>query len=107
MLLQAYACLLLVAVWLSVEPAAGKGVFRVSPGPLPVAKAIGVSDIVLRWPASETADLAKLRALGFRLFLEAGSSDLAAASAAAERADAAGVVFDHSGSDSAAEGELF
>jgi len=107
MLLHAYAYLLLVAVGLSVEPAAGNVLLRVAPGPLPPAKAIGVSDIVLRWPASETADLTKLRALGFHLFLEAGSSDLAAASAAAERADAAGVIFDHSGSDSAAEGELF
>jgi hypothetical protein len=107
MLHRSCAYLLLVAVWLSVEPAAGNVLLRVTPGPLPPAKAIGLSDIVLRWPASETADLTKLRALGFRLFLEAGSSDLAAASAAAERADAAGVIFDHSGSGSAAEGELF
>jgi len=107
MLLRSCAYLLLVAVWLVVEPAAGNVLLRVTAGPLPPAKAIGVSDVVLRWPASETADLRKWRALGFHLFLEAGASDLAAASAAAERADAAGVIVDHSGSPSAAEGELF
>jgi len=105
MLLRAYAYLLLVAVWFSVEPAAGNVLLRVTPGPLPSAKTMGVSDIVLRWPV-ETADLTKLRALGFRVFLETGSSDLAAAAAAAERADAVGVILDHTGSDRA-NGELF
>ena len=58
MLLRAYAYLLLAAVWLSVEPAAGNVLLRVTPGPLPSAKTMGVSDIVLRWPV-ETADLTK------------------------------------------------
>lgn len=107
MLLRSCVYLLLLAVWLSVEPAAGNILLHVTPGPLPSAKALGVSDIVLRWPVRETAELAKLRALGFRLFLEAGSSDLAAAAADAERADAVGVIFDHTGSDGAADGELF
>jgi hypothetical protein len=107
MLLRSYAYLLLVAVWFSDGPAAGNVLLRVTPGPLPSAKAIGVSDIVLRWPVSKTADLTKLRARGFRLFLEAGLSDLAAAAAEAERTDAVGVILDHSGSDSAGDGELF
>jgi hypothetical protein len=107
MFLRPYAYFLLVAVWLNVEPAAGNVLLRVAPGPLPSAKAIGVSDIVVHWPVCETASLAKLRALGFRLFLETGSSDLAAAAAAAERADAAGVILDPAGSDSAANDELF
>jgi len=106
MLLRTCAYLWLAAVGLSVEPAAGDVLLRVTPGPLPTAKAIGVSDIVMRWPVPETAELMKLRVLGFRLFLEAGSSDLAAAAGAAERAEAAGVIIDFKGSDSAANGEL-
>ena len=106
MLPRCYAYLLLVAVWLSVKPAAGDVLLRVTPGPLPSARAIGVSDIVLRWPVSEAVNLAKLRSLGFRVFFEAGSSDLAAAAAAGERADAAGVIVDSTGSDGAANGEL-
>jgi hypothetical protein len=106
MLARSCAYLLFVAVWLNVEPAAGNVLLRVTPGPLPSAKAMGISDIVLRWPV-ETGDLTKLGALGFRVFLETGSSDLAAAAAAAERADAVGVIFDHTGSDSAADGKLF
>jgi hypothetical protein len=105
MFLRSYAYLLLVAV-LNVEPAAGNVLLRVAPGPLPSAKAIGVSDIVLHWPVRETASLTKLRVLGYRVFLEAGSSDLAAAAAAADRADAAGVILEITGSGSAANGEL-
>ena len=106
MLLRSNACLLWVAVWLSAGPAAANVLLRVTPGPLP-SEAIGVSDIVMRWPVRETADLTKLRALGFRLFLEAGSRDVASAAAAAERAEAAGIIIDLKGSDSAANGELF
>jgi|KBSMisStandDraft_5_1062788.scaffolds.fasta_scaffold124309_2 hypothetical protein len=107
MLLRSYAYVLLVATLLGVQPSAGNVLLRVTPGPLPSAKVIGVSDIVLHWPIRETASLTKLRALGFRVFLEAGSSDVAVAAAAAERADAAGVILEPTGSDSAANGELF
>ena len=106
MLLRTCVYLWLVAVWLSVKPAAGDVLLRSTPGPLPPAKAIGVRDIVMRWPVRETPELMKLHALGFRLFFETGSSDLAAAAATAERADAAGVIIDLKGSDSAADGEL-
>jgi hypothetical protein len=107
MLLRSCAYLLLLAVWLKVEPAAGNVFLRITPGPLPSANAIGVSDIVLRWSASETADLAKLRALGFQVFFEVGPSDLAAAAAAAESAGAAGVILEVNGSARVAAGELF
>ena len=108
MLLRSCACLLSVIAWLNGAPAAGKVLLRVAAGPLPPAKAIGVSEVVLHWPVRDAASLAKLRALGFRVFLEAGSNDLAAAAIAAERANLAGVIVDHNtGSDAAANSETF
>src|SRR5579859_78534 len=107
MLLRSCACLLSMVAWLNVAPAAGKVLLRVTAGPLPSAKAIGVSEVVLHWPVRDAASLAKLRALGFRVFLEAESKDVAAAAIAAERANLAGVIVDHTGSGVAASNEAF
>src|SRR5258708_949790 len=111
MRLRSCACLFSVFAWLiawsSVAPAAGKVLLRVAAGPLPPAKAMGVSEIVLRWPVRGAASLAKLETLGFRVFLEAGSNDLTAAAIAAERANLAGVIIDPAGSDTAADSETF
>lgn len=107
MRLRSCACLFLVIAWLNVEPAAGKVLLRVAAGPLPPAKAIGVSEIVLQWPVRDATSLAKLRALGFRVFLEAGSNDVAAAAIAAEHANLAGVIVDRTGSDAATSNEAF
>ena len=107
MLLRSCACLLSVIAWLNVAPAAGKVLLRVAAGPLPPAKAMGVSELVLHWPVHDAASLAKLRALGFRVFLEAGSNDLVAAAIAAERANLAGVIVDHTSSDAAPNNETF
>ena len=111
MRLRSCACLFSAIAWLiawfSVAPAAGKVLLRVAAGPLPSAKAMGVSEMVLRWPVRDAASLAKLRAIGFRVFLEAGSNDLAAAAIAAERANLAGVIIDPAGSDTAANNEAF
>jgi hypothetical protein len=107
MRLRSCACLLSAFAWLNVAPAAGKVLLRVSAGPLPSTKMIGVSEIVLHWPVRDVATLAKLHALGFRVFLEAGSNDLATAAIAAERANLAGVIVDHTSSDAAASSETF
>jgi hypothetical protein len=107
MRLRSCACLLSVIAWLNVAPATGKVLLRVAAGPLPPAKAIGASEVVLPWPVRDAASLAKLRALGFRVFLEAGSNDLTAAAVAAERANLAGVIVDRKGSDDAASNETF
>jgi hypothetical protein len=107
MLVRSCACLLSVIAWLNVAPAAGKVLLRVAAGPLPPAEAMGTSEVVLQWPVRDAAGLAKLRALGFRVFLEAGSDDLAAAVVAAERANLAGVIVDHTSSDAAGNSETF
>jgi hypothetical protein len=107
MLLRSCASLLSVIAWLNVTPAAGKVLLRVRAGPLPPAEAIGVSDVVLNWPVHDAASLAKLRVLGFRVFLEAGSNDLAAAAIAAERASLVGVIVDHTGAAAAINNEMF
>jgi hypothetical protein len=107
MLLRPCACLLSVIAWLNVAPAAGKVLLRVAEGPLPPAEAMGNSEVVLDWPVRDAASLAKLRALGFRVFLEVGSSDLAAAAIAAERANLAGLIVDHTGYDAAANKDTF
>ncbi len=107
MRLRSSACLLSVIAWLNVAPATGKVLLRVAPGPLPPAKAIGVSEVVLHWPIRDANSLVKLRALGFRVFLEAGSNDLTAAAMAVERANLAGVIVDPAGSDTAANDETF
>src|SRR5260221_12325761 len=109
MRLRSCACLFSVIAWLlawsSVAPAAGKVLLRVAAGPLPPAKTMGVSEIVLHWPVREAASLAKLRAIGFRVFLEAGSNDLAGAAIAAERANLAGGIVNIESSDAAANNE--
>lgn len=97
MLLRSCAFLLSIIAGLNVAPAAGKVLLRIAAGPLPPAEAMGVSEVVLHWPVRDTASLAKLRALGFHVFLEAGWNDLAAAAIAAENADLAGVIVDHAG----------
>jgi len=107
MLSRFRACILSVIAWLNVAPAAGKVFLRVTEGPLPPANSIGVKEVVLNWPVRDAASLAKLRALGFQVFLEAGSNDLAAAAIAAERQDLAGIVVDQAGSDAAANTETF
>src|SRR5258707_1329992 len=111
MRLRSCACLFSVIawlnVWLNVAPAAGKVLLRVAAGPLPPAKAMGVSEVVLHWPVREAASLAKLRASGFRVFLEAGPNDLAAAAIAAERANLAGVIVSFEGAEAAANNEMF
>src|SRR5215469_2608742 len=107
MLFRSCACLLSIIAWLDVAPAAGKVLLRIAAGPMPPAKAIGVNEVVLNWPVRDPASLAKLRALGFHVFLEAGSNDLAAAAIAAERANLAGVIVDHAGSGAAANQETF
>src|SRR6478736_971077 len=99
MLLRSCACLLSVIAWLNVAPAAGKVLLRVAAGPLPSAQAMGMSEVVLLWPVRDAASLANLPALGFRVFLEASSNDLAAAIVAAERANLAGVIVNLIGSD--------
>src|SRR5947207_1731253 len=101
MLLRSCACLLSAITWLAA-PAAAKVLLRVAAGPLPAAKAIGVSEVVVHWPVRDAASLAKLRALGFRVFLEAGSNDLTTAAIAAERANLAGIIVDHISSDAVA-----
>jgi hypothetical protein len=106
MLLRSCGCLLSIIAWLNVTPAAGKVLLRVAEGSLPPAEAMGTSEVVLQWPVRDAAGLAKLRALGFRVFLEAGSKDLAAAVAAAEHANFAGVIVDQTSSD-AANSETF
>ena len=107
MLLRFCAGLLSFIAWLNVAPAAGKVLLRVAAGPLPPAKAMGVSEIVLQWPVHDAAGLVKLRVLGFRVFLEAGSNDVAAAAIAAEGASLAGVIVDHTGFDAATSSETF
>src|SRR6267142_3066660 len=107
MLFRFCVCLLSVIAWINVAPAAGKVLLRVAAGALPPAKAIGVSEIVLHWPVRNAASLATLRALGFRVFLEAGSNDLAAAAIAAEHANLAGVIVDYMSSDTTAGNENF
>ena len=107
MLFRFCVCLLSVIAWVNVAPAAGKVLLRVAAGPLPPAKAIGVSEIVLHWPVRNASSLANLRALGFRVFLEAGSNDLAAAAIAAEHANLAGVIVDYMSSDTTAGNENF
>jgi len=107
MLLRSCACLLSVIAWLNVVPAAGKVLLRVAAGPLPSAQAMGVSEVVLLWPVRDPASLANLPALGFRVFLEAISTDLAAAVVAAERAKLAGVIVNLTGSDAATNNETF
>src|SRR5579862_23019 len=97
MRLRSYACLLSIVIGLDVAPAAGKVFLRITAGPLPPASDLGVSEVVLRWPIRDAAVPAKLGALGFRVFLEAGSDDLAAAAMAAERANLAGVIADYAG----------
>src|SRR5258708_18993037 len=105
MRLPSRACLFSVIawliVWLNVAPAAGKVLLRVAAGPLPPANAIGVSEVVLHWPVRDAASFAKLRAIGFRVFLEAGSNHLAAATIVAERPDLAGVIIYTASSDTA------
>lgn len=105
MRLRSCACLLSIIIWLDVAPAAGKVFLRITAGPLPPAGALGVSEVVLRWPVRDAAVLAKLRALGFRVFLEAGSNDLAAAATAAERANLAGVIANNAGPDASTNKE--
>jgi hypothetical protein len=107
MLLRSCACLLSVIAWLQVAPAAGKVLLRAAAGTMPPAKALGVSEVVLHWPVRDRTSLAKLRALGFRIFLEAGSNDLAAAAMAAEHANVAGVIVDRTDSDAVANNETF
>jgi len=107
MLLRSCACLLSVIAWLNVVPAAGKVLLRVAAGPLPSAQAMGVSEVVLLWPVLDPASLANLPALGFRVFLEASSTDLTAAVVAAERAKLAGVIVNLTGSDAATNNETF
>lgn len=105
MRLRSCACLLSIIIWLDVAPAAGKVFLRIAAGPLPPASTLGVSEAVLRWPVHDAAILAKLRDLGFRVFLEAGPNDLAAASMAAERAKLAGVIADYAGPDASTNKE--
>jgi hypothetical protein len=107
MLLRSCACLLSLLAWLDVAPAAGKLLLRITAGPLPPANSIGVNEVVLQWPVRDAASLATLRALGFHVFLEAGSNDLVAAANAAEGANLAGVIVEHTGSDAAANRETF
>jgi hypothetical protein len=107
MLLRSCACLLSVIAWLNVAPAAGKVLVRVAAGPLPSARAMGVSEVVLLWPVRDAESLTNLPALGFRVFLEASSNDLATAVVAAERANLAGVIANLLGSDAASNNEAF
>jgi hypothetical protein len=105
MLLRSCSCLLSIIAFLNVSPAAGKVLLRVAPGPLPPAKALAVSEIVLHWPVRDAASLAKLRTLGFQVFLEAGLHELEAAATAAENAHLAGVILDRTKSGAAANNE--
>jgi hypothetical protein len=107
MLLRSSACLLSIIASLNVAPAAGKVLLRVAAGPLPPAKAMGVSELVLHWPVRDVASLAELRTLGFQVFLEAGSNDLAAAASAAEKANLAGVIVDRAGPGDGPNNETF
>jgi hypothetical protein len=104
MFLRSCACLLSAIAWLAA-PAAGKVLLRVAAGPLTSAKALGVSEVVVHWPVRDAAGLARMRALGFRIFLEAESKDVASAAVAAERADLAGVIVDLVSADAAANDE--
>jgi protein-tyrosine-phosphatase len=105
MLLRSCACLSSVILWLNLAPAAGNVLLRVAADPLPAAKALGISEVVLKWPVRDAASLAKLHAHGFRVFLEAGSNDVAVAAVAAERANLTGVIVDSAGSEAAANDE--
>ena len=77
--LRSSAYLVLAIACLNVAPAAGKVLLRVEAGPLPPAKTMGITEIVLHWPVRDTSSLAQLRSLGFNVFLQAGSNDLEAA----------------------------
>jgi hypothetical protein len=99
MFFRSCACLLSVIAWLNVAPAAGKVLLRVAAGPLPSAQALGVNEVVVQWPLRDASGLTNLFAIGFHIFLEAGSNDLAAAVAAAERENLAGVIINLTGSD--------
>jgi len=105
MLRRARPFVFLIVAWLNVSPAAGKVLLRIAAGPLPSAQAIGVSEIVLSWPVQDTASFAKLRTLGFRVFLEANAGDAAAAATEADHANLAGVIVHAAGTDSAANSE--
>jgi hypothetical protein len=107
MLFRSCACLLSVITWLNVAPAAGKVLLRVAAGPLPSAQAMGVSEVVVLWPVRDATSLANLPALGFRVFLEASSNDLAAAAVAAERENLAGVIVNLMGSEAATNNKTF
>ena len=107
MLFRSRACLLSVIAWLNVAPAAGKVLLRITEGALPPANSMGVNEVVLNWPLRDAASLAKLRALGFQVFLQAGSNELAAAAIAAEREGLAGIVVDQVDSDAATNTETF
>jgi hypothetical protein len=88
------AWLLLLASVLAAEPAFAKVFLRVSASALPPAKALGVSDVVLLWPLSDLSALRTAGASGYQVFLQASQGELSAASEAAERANAAGVILD-------------
>src|SRR5579863_9043447 len=105
MLFRSCACLLSVIAWFNVAPVTGKVLLRIAAGPLPSAKALGVNDVVLKWPVRDAASLAQLRALGFHVFLEADSKDLAAAALAAEGANVAGVILDQADADAGSNHE--
>ena len=107
MLFRFCACFLLLVAWLNVAPASGKVLLRVAAGPLPSAQALGASDVVVLWPLRDTTSLANLPALGFHVLLEAHPNDLAAAVAAAERENLAGVIVNLIGSEAATNNKTF
>ena len=104
--LRSSAYLLLAIACLNVAPAAGKVLLRVEAGPLPPAKTMGITEIVLHWPVRDTSTLAQLRSLGFNVFLQAGSNDLEAAAKAAENATIAGVIVDRTNAAVATNDEV-
>jgi len=105
MLRRVCSFVFLIVAWLNVAPAVGKVLLRIAADPMPAAQAMGVSEIVLSWPVRDTASFAKLRALGFRVFLEADTGNIAAAATEADGADLAGVIVNATIPDSSANGE--
>src|SRR5205807_9145275 len=85
-------CLLFLGSIAAGTPVAAKVFLRVEPSPLPPADKTGIHDVVLLWPLRDLSAIAKLRAQGYRVFLQCESKDLAAAVVTADRAAFSGMI---------------
>lgn len=89
---MSFLCLLFLGSIAAGTPVAAKVFLRVEPSPLPPADKTGIHDVVLLWPLRDLSAIAKLRAQGYRVFLQCESKDLAAAVVTADRAAFSGMI---------------